>query len=208
MRTVWKIVFSLLIWPISVMAQGPPLPTQPNPLLQSPPSTNDSTPGLDPTTPPGPAPTPILPAQPPAFIYFRPIKQPPIAPGHFSVFNFSSGYSVTNLAIPSSGRIALTGMDVSLAADNGRRIGAKLDLSYALARNVFNSGHRADVFSYLVGPVFSLWNNNSLNTYSHVLSVGGRSARPFPNASGGRRVCLPHGCTCDFGGRPCVLPYP
>src|SRR6267378_3043964 len=160
MRTVWKIVFSL-IWPVSVMAQNPTPPTQPTPLLQSPPSTNDSPPGLDTTTPSSPEPTPILPAQPPAFIYFRPIKQPPITPGHFTVFNLSAGYSVTNLAIPSSGRVALTGMDVSVAADGGRRIGAKLDLSCAFAPNVFKSGHRVDVLSYLFGPTFSLWNGNA-----------------------------------------------
>src|SRR5258708_33817855 len=104
MRTAWKIAFPLLIWPVSVMAQDPTPPTQPTPLLQSPPSTNDSTPGLDTMTPPSPEPTPILPAEPPAFIYLRPIKQPPIAPGQFPVFNLTAGYSVTNLARSASGR--------------------------------------------------------------------------------------------------------
>src|SRR5260370_8954524 len=102
MRTVRKIAFSLLIWPVSVMAQGSTPPTQPTPLLQSPPSTNDSSPGLDTTTPPSPAPTPILPAQPPPFIYLRPIKQPPIPPGHFTLFNISAGYSLPTLPIHSS----------------------------------------------------------------------------------------------------------
>jgi len=200
MRTVWKIAFSLLILPVSVMAQDPTPPTQPTPLLQSSPSTNDSTPGLDTTTPPSPEPTPILPAQPPAFIYFRPIKQPPIAPGHFTVFNLSAGYSVTNLAIPSSGRVALTGMDVSVAADSGRRISAKLDLSYTRAPNVFNGGHRADAFSYLFGPVFSVWNNNSLSTYAHVLAGGARVTGTFPNASGGLSAGHVHYPAWAFGG--------
>src|SRR6267378_6138493 len=200
MRTVWKIAFSLLILPVSVMAQDPTPPTQPTPLLQSSPSTNDSTPGLDTTTPPSPEPTPILPAQPPAFIYFRPIKQPPIAPGHFTVFNLSAGYSVTNLAIPSSGRVALTGMDVSVAADGGRRIGAKLDLSYAFAPNVFKSGHRVDVLSYLFGPTFSLWNGNAVSAYAHVLAGGARVAGPIPNGSGGLSTGYVHYPALDFGG--------
>src|SRR5712671_1912487 len=192
MRTVRKIAFSLLIWPVSVMAQGSTPPTQPAPLLQSPPSTNDSSPGLDTTTPPSPDPTPILPAHPPAFIYLRPIKQPPIAPGHFTVFNISAGYSVTNLAIPSSSRVALTGMDVSLSA--------KLDLSYTRAPSVFNGGHRADAFSYLFGPVFSVWNGNSLSTYAHVLAGGARVTGTFPNTSGGLSVGHVHYPAWAFGG--------
>src|SRR5258708_24483814 len=149
MPTVWKIAFPLLIWPVSVMAQGPIPPTQPTPLLQSPPSTNDSTPGLDTTTPPSPEPTPILPAQPPAFIYLRPIKQPPIAPGQFTVFNLSAGYAVANLAIPSSGRVALRGMDVSLAADSGRLHFAKFDFFFNPCPGVFQRGHCPLAVHYL-----------------------------------------------------------
>src|SRR5258706_6434641 len=188
MRTVWKIAFAFLIWPISVMAQAPPPPSQANPPMQSSPVANDSTPGLDTTTTPSPAPTPIrIPVlvQPPALLYFRQIKQPPIAPGHFTVFNLSAGYSVTNLAIPSSGRVALTGMDVSVAADGGRRIGAKLDLSYAFAPNVFKSGHRVDVLSYLFGPTFSVWNGNAVSAYAHVLAGGAKGAGPIPKGGGG-----------------------
>src|SRR6266436_1411111 len=199
MRTVWKIVLSL-IWPVSVMAQNPMPPTQPTPLLQSPPSTNDSTPGLDTTTPPSPEPTPIRPAQPPAFIYLRPIKQPPIAPGQFTVFNLSAGYAVANLAIPSSGRVALRGMDVSLAADSGRRISAKLDLSYTRAPSVFNGGHHTSAFSYLFGPVFSVWNGKSLSTYAHVLAGGARVTGTIPNASGGLSVGYVHYPAWAFGG--------
>ncbi len=55
------------------------------------------------------------------------------------MFNLSAGYSVTNLSIPTTGRVALGGVDVSVATDDGKRIGAKLDLSYTLASNVSNS---------------------------------------------------------------------
>jgi hypothetical protein len=171
--------------------------------MQSSPVANDSTPGLDTTTTPSPAPTPIrIPVlvQTPALLYFRQIKQPPIAPGHFTVFNLSAGYSVTNLAIPSSGRVALTGMDVSVAADGGRRIGAKLDLSYAFAPNVFKSGHRVDVLSYLFGPTFSLWNGNAVSAYAHVLAGGARVAGPIPNGSGGLSTGYVHYPALDFGG--------
>jgi hypothetical protein len=96
--------------------------------------------------------------------------------------------------------MALTGMDVSLAADGGRRIGAKLDLSYALAPNVSNTGHRADVFSYLVGPTFSLWKGNRLGASAQALVGGARVAGPVPNASGGFSTGYVHYPAWGFGG--------
>src|SRR5882762_1015574 len=118
MRTVWKTAFACLLWPISVMAQDPSPPNQPNPPVQSPPSENNSTPGSDTTTAPSPAPPntapsppslPILPAQTPKSLYFRPTKQPPIAAAYFTVLNASAGYSVTSLLLPTTGRINLSG---------------------------------------------------------------------------------------------------
>jgi hypothetical protein len=200
MRTEWKIAFAFLIWPISATAQAPPLSNPSNPPVQSSPFVNDSTPGLDPEAASSPAPTPILPVQTPPSPYFRPIKGPPIAPGYFPVFNLSAGYSVSDLTLPSSGHVALTGVDVSISADAGRRIGAKLDLGYAFAPNVFNSGHRVDVLSYLFGPTFSLWNGNSLSTYAHVLAGGARVAGPFPNGNGGLNVGHVHYPALGFGG--------
>src|SRR6266850_3418079 len=104
MRRVRKIAFSFLIWPILVMAQDPRPPDQPDPSVQSPPSENNSAPVPDtttgaspvpPPTAPMPAPSAILPGPTPAAAAFRPINQPPIAPGYFTMFNLSAGYSVT-----------------------------------------------------------------------------------------------------------------
>jgi hypothetical protein len=102
--------------------------------------------------------------------------------------------------MPSSGRVALTGADIRIAADEGGRIGAKLDLSYAFAANVFNSGRRADVLSYLFGPTFSLWNSNSLSTSVHVLAGGARVTGTFPIAGGGLTTGHVHYPALDFGG--------
>lgn len=149
---------------------------------------------------PSPAPAPILPVQASPPRYFRPITQPPIAPGYFPVFNLSAGYAVTDLAIPSAGHVALTGMDFSLAADGGKRIGAKLDVSYAFAPDVFKSGRRADVLSYLAGPTSSLWSGRSLTTYIHVLVGGAKVVGPFVNASGALTMGHVHYPAWDFGG--------
>jgi hypothetical protein len=191
------------------MAQDPRPPDQTDPSVQSPPSENNSAPGSDtttdaspvpPPTAPLPAPSPILRASAPATPPIRPINQPPIAPGYFPVLNLSAGYAVTNLSIPTTGRVALGGVDVSVAADGGKRIGAKLDLSYTLASNVSNSGHRADMFSYLVGPTISLWKDNSLSTYAQVMAGGARIAGPFPTANGGLGTGHVHYPAWEFGG--------
>ena len=204
MRTVWKMAFSCLIWPISVMAQDPSPPNQPNPPpVQNPPDANKSTPGSSTSTDPSPAPfaaAPILPAKPLKSFYFRPTNQPPVAPGYFTVLSVSTGYSVTSLSTPTTGRVALGGFDVSLAADGGKRIGAKLDLSYTVAPNVSNTGHRIDVFSYLMGPTISLWRKDSLSTHAHVLLGGAKVTGPVPNAGGGFSTGNVHYPAWEFGG--------
>jgi hypothetical protein len=100
------------------------------------------------------------------------------------VFNVSAGYSVTAAGLPASGRADLTGFNVSISADSGKRIGAKLDLGYARAANVLNSGRRMDILSYLVGPVFSVSNKRSLSTYAQLLAGGARVAGPVSNGNG------------------------
>jgi len=193
---------SCLIWPISVMAQDPSPPNQsdPPPVL-SPPSENNSTPGSNTTTDPSPAPAaPILPAKPLKSFYFRPTNQPPVAPGYFTVLSPGTGCCVTSLFTPRAGRISLCGFQFSLAADGGKRIGAKLDLSYTVAPNVSNTGHRTDVFSYLMGPTISLWRKNSLSTHAHILLGGAKVSGPFPNAGGGFSTGSVHYPAWEFGG--------
>jgi len=51
----------------------------------------------------------------------------------------SAGYSVTSLGLPSSGRAVLGGMNVNVSADSGERFGAKLDLGYERAANVYSN---------------------------------------------------------------------
>ncbi len=76
----------------------------------------------------------------------------------------------------------------------------KLDLSYARAPNVFNSGYRMDAISYLVGPVFYPSNGNLLSTYAHILVGGARVAGPFPNANGGLSIGYVNYLAWAFGG--------
>jgi hypothetical protein len=179
-----KIALCLLCWPILALAQDPQTAGQAEALPQSPTGTGPSTPAPDTLVAPSP-PAPFLPSasvRPP--LNLSEIRQPPIAPLSAPRFNLSAGYSVTGFVPPSSGRIILNGIDVSLAGDSGKRIGAKLDVAYAGASNAYGTGQRVDMLTYMLGPVFSLWNRTSLDTYAHVLAGGARVGGPFPTPSG------------------------
>jgi hypothetical protein len=123
--------------------------------------------------------------QPHSFLYLQPLKQAPLPAGYVPILKLSAGYSVTDFGMPSSGSVALSGANVTASVDSGRRFGATLDLDYAVARNVFKTGHHTDMLTYLVGPVFYPSRGNSLSTYVHLLAGGARVAGPFPNGNGG-----------------------
>jgi hypothetical protein len=114
--------------------------------------------------------------------------------------NVSAGYAVTNLAMPSSGRVALTGADVSISADFGTRFGARLGLDYGRAANVFSSGRRMDALSYLAGPVFFATNGNLVSTYLHLLAGGAKVTGPVPNGIGRLSAAYVHYPAWAVGG--------
>lgn len=185
MRIVWKAAFAFLVLPIALMAQDPPPSGPPDPQQQGPPGANDNAPGSEPLVAPNPLPEPITPlVQPPPRVDLRTIKRPPIAPGFTSALSVSAGYSVTNLALPSSGRTTLTGTDVSVTAENGSLFGARFDVGYGREGNVFGTQHHLDVLSYMIGPVIFLSRNNLIATYADVLVGGARVAGPLVNPSG------------------------
>jgi hypothetical protein len=116
------------------------------------------------------------------------------------VFSVSAGYSVTSIGLPTSGRVALNGINVSISADAGRRIGAKLDLDYARASNVLNSGSRMGMLSYLVGPVFFISKGHSLSTHAELLAGGARVAGPVSLGTAGLTTGRVHYPAWAFGG--------
>jgi hypothetical protein len=184
MRVVLKTIFLFLIWPMLAVAQEPP-PVAPPPDLPA----QTTGPTSDPVSPnsilsPSPPPiTPTLVSAPPRYV--GPIRQPPNAAGYAPAFNVSTGFSVTNLSLPASGRIALTGVTTTFSADSGKIFGAVLDVGYARSANVVGSGHSMDALTYLAGPVFHLSRGRLLSTHAEVLFGGARIAGPVPSATGG-----------------------
>jgi hypothetical protein len=180
MRTLFKIAFPLLIWPISVMAQNPPTSGQADSPDQIPTASQTAAPVSNAMAPSDPA--PILnpaPVQTRPFLYLQPLKQPPLPAAYAPELKLTAGYSVTSLGLPSSARIAVSGANFSISADSGKRFGATLDLDYARAPNVFNSGRHMDMLSYLVGPVLYPSRGNSLSTFVRFLAGGTRVSGPF-----------------------------
>jgi hypothetical protein len=201
MRTLSKIAFSFLIWPIFVMAQEPLPFRQPDRPAQNAAGAENSAFSSD--APAVPSPTPIqipVRGQTHPLLYVRPIRQPPNAAGYVPFFNVSAGYSVVNLGTPSAGRPALSGTNVSISAHASERLGAKLDLDYARAANVFGSARHMEVLSYLIGPVFYPWNGGLLNTYAHVLVGAARVAGPFKYTNGGWSAGYVHYPAWALGG--------
>jgi len=191
------------------MAQDHPPPGQPPSPTQSPAGPQGFGPSSNTTTTPSPTPgeIPVLVQPAPAFLYMRPIKKPPVrqtpvpvAAGYAPLLNISGGFSVTSLGTPSAGRAVLSGMNFSISRDSGKWLGAKLDLSYARAPNVFHTGYRMEAISYLVGPVFYPSSGDSLSTYAHVLVGGARVSGPFPNGMGGLSIGYVNYPAWAFGG--------
>ena len=185
MRIAWKIVSCFLVSPILLMAQAPSSDGQGTQLTQNPVGTQDETPNSEAIPQPSSA-TPFLPSPSPTPpLSLRPIKGPPIPGVIIPVVDLSGGLSVIGTGTPSSGRATLTGLNASLGTNRDRKINAKFDLSYASTANALNTSRRMDLSSYMLGPVFSVWSNDSVKAYAEVLGGGARVAGTFVNASGG-----------------------
>ena len=179
------------------MAQGAPPSGQPDPPGQSYPTAQGVVSASDPPTASNLI-SVSVPSRP--FLYLQPLRPAPLPAGYAPLFNFTAGYSVTDLGIPSAGSVPLSGLNVSISADSGKRFGAKLDLGYSRASNVAGTGHQMDVLTYLVGPVVYPWRGNLLSTYAHFLAGGARVAGPFSNLDGGLEVGHVHYPAVALGG--------
>ena len=111
--------------------------------------------------------------------------QSPIAAGAAPNVSVSLGYSSVSLGMTPSSRVALNGLETSAATDFLSRVGAKLDVGYARASNVFASGRDSDVLYYLGGPVVRLSRRKGFAAYAQGLLGGARVTGPVPLTGGG-----------------------
>ena len=125
--------------------------------------------------------------------------QAPFSAGSGPVITASVGYSYMSVPIPSATRIGLNGLGASITADFPSRFGAKLDLNYARAANVFGTGHHSDVLSYMIGPMFYPVSNSRVAVYVQVLAGGSRSDGVIPNGAGGFDIVYAEGLAWAIG---------
>lgn len=100
--------------------------------------------------------------------------QSPVIAGATPVLEAGAGYSYVNANVPAQGRLGMNGVQAVGNADFHRRWGLKLDLGYSRNFNAFASGHSADLFTYMAGPVFYPLRKRNMNVYAHVLFGGAR----------------------------------
>ena len=125
--------------------------------------------------------------------------QAPFSAGSGPVITASVGYTYLSVPIPSATRIGLNGLGASITADFPSRFGAKLDLNYARAANVFGTGHHSDVLSYMIGPMFYPVSNKRTAVYVQVLVGGSRSDGVIPNGAGGFDIAYTEGLAWAIG---------
>lgn len=104
----------------------------------------------------------------------------PAKAGSGPTVKVSVGYVYLSLALPSSNRINLSGVDTAVTADFLHHLGATADFSYSRASDVLGSGHHADVLSYLAGPVFYPSQHAKFTTYFHGLMGASRVTGVVP----------------------------
>jgi opacity protein-like surface antigen len=95
--------------------------------------------------------------------------QTPIAAGYSPAFKVSGGYSYASVAVPSLGRVNMQGAEVGLEAEIKPRVGIGLNLSYNRASNAFDTGHLADLMTYMGGPIVYLNKGKKFDFYVHGL---------------------------------------
>jgi len=116
------------------------------------------------------------------------VGQVPHPAGTASLFEASAGYCYMNLDLPSTKRVNLNGLDVTLTDDFLPRFGITLDGSYARSGNLFQLGQPATVLSFLAGPVFYPAQRKRITLYTHALWGGARVSGAVNKVNGGYLV--------------------
>ena len=100
--------------------------------------------------------------------------QGPVVAGIAPVFEGGVGYSYMRSDIPSEGTMGMNGVLLSGSGDFNRHWGIKLELGYSRNFDAFQSGHTADMVTYMGGPVFYPIRTRRYSIYAEALFGGAR----------------------------------
>jgi Outer membrane protein beta-barrel domain len=89
-------------------------------------------------------------------------------------------------SIPANGSsLGMNGILLSGNADFSRRFGIKVELGYSRAFDAFNTGHSADMLTYMGGPVFYPIRHRKFNVFGQILFGGARETGVNVTSNGG-----------------------
>jgi len=120
-------------------------------------------------------------------LFFAPkaVSQVPLISGTGPEVEAHGGFEYIGQDVPGSSRLPMYGVDTGLTVGVSRKFGVRLDVGYARAGNVFDSGHHSDILSYMAGPVFYPVRVGRFGMYGELLVGGARVTGATPNAVGG-----------------------
>jgi hypothetical protein len=100
--------------------------------------------------------------------------QGPRVAGVGPVIEAGVGYQYVDASVPSQNSLGMNGVQMVANADFSRRFGVALDLGYSRNFDAYNSGHTADLLTYMAGPIFYPVRKRNWYVYTHLLVGGAR----------------------------------
>jgi hypothetical protein len=100
--------------------------------------------------------------------------QGPVIAGVAPVIEGGVGYSYMQSDVPSQGKMPMTGVQMSASGDLNTHFGVKLQVEYTRNFDAFQTGRKADVLTYMVGPVFYAVRRPKFDVHVQVLVGGAR----------------------------------
>ncbi|PYU60162.1 MAG: hypothetical protein DMG55_11605 [Acidobacteria bacterium] len=111
--------------------------------------------------------------------------QGPVLAGVAPVLEGGIGFSYVKSDVPSQGNMAMNGVLVSGRGDLNAYLGTKLEVGYSRSFDAFQTGRRADILTYMGGPVFYPVRRRKFSIYAQVLLGGARETGVNFESNGG-----------------------
>jgi hypothetical protein len=100
--------------------------------------------------------------------------QGPVIAGVAPVLEGGIGFLYMKSTVPSQGNLAMNGILVSASKDLNVHFGMKLEVGYSRSFDAFQTGRRADILTYMGGPVFYPLRRPGFSIHAQVLLGGAR----------------------------------
>jgi opacity protein-like surface antigen len=100
--------------------------------------------------------------------------QGPVIAGVAPVVEGSIGFTYMESSIPSEGNMLMKGLLATASGDLNARFAGKLEVGYSRSFDAFQTGRRADVLTYMAGPVFYAVRRSKFDIHVQALAGGAR----------------------------------